>query len=153
MTTQEVLYAEVKPDISTVATPLFEVSERCLRDMGNFLPHAAVLTAEGKVEIVGAAPDSKDGYADSTQVLLLLHDGLRAMAKEKALVAIGIAENVTITPDGQAATQAIKVLFEHSRGLTVALYLPFAKKFLRGYSFGETFSVLAAPEVNAWKEA
>ena len=98
MTTQEVLYAEVKPDISTVATPLFEVSERCLRDMGNFLPHAAVLTEEGKVEIVGAVPDSKDGYADSTQVLPLLHDGLRAMAKEKALVAIGIAENVTITP-------------------------------------------------------
>ena len=81
MTTQEVLYAEVKPDISTVATPLFEVSERCLCDRGNFLPHAAVLTAEGKVELVGAAPDSKDGYADSTQVLPLLHDGLRAMAK------------------------------------------------------------------------
>jgi hypothetical protein len=153
MITPEVLYAELKPDISTVATSLFEVSERFLRETGNFLPHAAVLTAEGKVKLVAAAPDSKDGYADSTQVLPLLHDGLRAMAKEETLMAIGIAENVTVTPNGQAASQAIKVLFEHSRGLTVALYLPFAKKFLRRYSFGETFSVLAAPEVNAWKEA
>ncbi len=64
-----------------------------------------------------------------------------------------MAENVTITPQGKPSTQAVKVLFEHKRGLTTALYLPFNKRFLRGYSFGATFSVRASPEVNAWADA
>jgi hypothetical protein len=62
-----------------------------------------------------------------------------------------VAENVTVTLEGSASTQAIKVLFEHERGLTVALYLPFKKRFIRGFAFGETFSMLATPEVCAWR--
>lgn len=153
MTTPDELYSEVKPDIEAVANPLFEFSEQCLRKRGNFLPHAAVLDAAGKVGLVAAAPDTKNDQTNSTEVLPLLHDGLRAQAREKELVAIGIAENVTVTPDGQPSTQAIKVLFEHRRGLVVALYLPFKKQFLRGYSFGQAFTVLAAGEVNAWPKA
>ena len=67
-------------------------------------------------------------------------------------MAVGVAEDVTVTPIGQPPTQAIKVLIEHSRGLTVALYLPFKKKFLRGIVFGETFSAPASPEVNPWQQ-
>src|SRR6202011_5274723 len=76
-----------------------------------------------------------DGNDMSTAEVLLpiLHGGLRVMAKEKPLAAIGIAESVTITPPGRASTRAIKVLFEHVRGLTLALYVPCEKKVLRGY--------------------
>jgi hypothetical protein len=101
---------------------------------------------------VAATPDTKDDKTNSTAILPLLHGGLRAQAREKDLVAIGVAENVTITPDGQPSTQAIKVLFEHKRGLAVALYLPFKRQFMRGYSFGQVFTVLAIGEVNAWSE-
>jgi len=153
MTTPDELYLEVKPDIEAVANPLFEFSEQCLRKRGNFLPHAAVLDAVGKVGLVAAAPDTKNDQTNSTEVLPLLHDGLRAQAIERELVAIGIAENVTITPVGQPSTQAVKVLLEHRRGLVVALYLPFKKQFLRGYSFGQVFTVLASGEVNAWPKA
>lgn len=83
-------------------------------------------------------------------MLPLLHDGLRFEAKQFPLRAIGIAENVTINLEGQRTTKAIKVLFEHKRGLTVALYLPFEKRLLKGYAFGNTFSLAADPEVNAW---
>ena len=76
--------------------------------------------------------------------------GLRVQVAESDLRAIGVAENVSVTQEGQVATKAIKVLFEHRRGLTVALYLPFNKKLFRGYSFGTIFSVAAQPEVNAW---
>jgi len=144
------LYSELKPEIERIAHPLFEFSELCLRKRGNFLPHGAVLTAEGTVELVAAAPASGNDYTNSTEILPVLHDGLRAQAKERKLVAVGVAENVTVARDGQASTNAIKVLFEHRRGLVVALYLPFKKKFLRGYSFGEVFSVPAEGEVNAW---
>lgn len=151
MTTANELYSEVKPDIEAVATSLLEFSELCLRKRGNFLPHGAVLDTERKVCLVAASPDI-NGHSTSTEVLPLLHHGLRAQAKERELIAIGVAENVTITPDGQSSTQAIKVLVEHKRGLVIALYLPFKKQFMRGYSFGEVFTVLAAGEINSWQD-
>lgn len=151
MTATDDLYAAVKPEMTAIATHLIELSQRFLRESGNFLPHAAVSTADGKVEFVAAMAEAKDGYTNSTEVLPLLQDGLRQKAKEQALAALGIAENVTITPEGKSTTQAIKVLFEHRQGLTVALYMPFKKQFLRGYSYGDIFSMLATPEVNAWR--
>jgi hypothetical protein len=149
VSTPQELYAALKPDMGALAEPLFELSEQCLRKLGNFLPHGAILKEGGDVELVAAAPDGDDKMT-SVQVLPLLHAGLRSLAIEKQALATGVAENVTVTPDGGAPTKAIKVLFEHRRGLTVALYLPFEKRFLRGYTFGQTFSILVAPEVNAW---
>ena len=152
MKTADELFSEVKPDIEAVANPLFDFSEQCLRKRGNFLPHGAVLPTDGKVVLVAAAPETGKEFTNSTEVLPVLHEGLRTQANEKDLVAVGVAENVTITPEGRPQTQAIKVLFEHKRELVVALYLPFKKKFLRGYTFGKPFSVHVKGEVNAWTE-
>jgi hypothetical protein len=80
-----------------VATPLVDLSKRFLRERGNFLPHAAILNALGKVALVGGKTE---------------HD-LTNSAE------VGIAENANITVPGQSATDAIKVLFEHRRGLIV----------------------------------
>lgn len=142
------LYAELKPSMETVSGPLFEFSKSCLRERGDFLPHALVLTTQGKTELVGASDGNNMSTAE--MVLPILHGGIRTMAKQKSLAAIGIAESVTITPSGHASTRAIKVLFEHVRGLTVALYVPYQKKFLRGYVYGDMMSSLAKPEVDAW---
>jgi hypothetical protein len=150
MTTDNNLYTELKPDIEHVSGPLFEASETFLRKFGNFLPHAAILTEEGLVELIGAAPDRPDDLTNSTEVLTVLHSGLRKLAGERPLKAVGVAENVTVTLEGQGPTKAIKVLFEHKRGLTIALYLPFEKKLLKGYVFGNMFTIKAIPEVNAW---
>jgi hypothetical protein len=144
------LYAKLKGEVAAVVNPLFDFSEQCLKENGNFLPHGAYLDSNGKVGLFAAALEN--GITNSTEVLPLLHEGLRAHAKEQELIAIGVAENVTVTPDGQPTTEAIKVLFEHRRGLVVALYLPFKKKFLRGYSFGQAFTVAATGEINAWPE-
>lgn len=152
MATSETLYAELKPDIGIIANQLFELSETFLRKNGNFLPHGAVLTDEGEVRLVAAAPRSTDELTNSTEVLPLLHEGLRYQAKARDLRAIGVAENVTVTQEGQRPTEAIKVLLEHRRGLTVALYLPFRKKLFRGCVMGSPFSILASPEVHPWAE-
>jgi hypothetical protein len=149
VSTPQELYAALKSDVGTLAEPLFEFSEQCLRKHGNFLPHGAILKEGAEIELVAAAPEGPD-KTTSVLVLPLLHDGLRTLARQKQALATGVAENVTVTPDGGEPTKAIKVLFEHRRGLTVALYLPFDKRFLRGYTFGEVFSILAPPEVNAW---
>ena len=144
------LYAELKPEIEIVATPLFDLSKRLLRDRGNFLPHAVILNGLGKVALVGAK--TEHDLTNSAEVLPFLQGTLRALVvKGKGgVAAVGIAENVNITIPGQSATDAIKVLFEHRRGLTVALYVPFGRKFLGGYVFGDIISMLATPEVKAW---
>lgn len=151
MTRADKLYEKLKPEISMVAEKLFDISEALIRKNGNFFAHAAVLTESGTIELVAAAPpDSDDDETIATEVLSLLHDGLRHQAKVDPIKAIGVAESVIVTQEGQRPTNAIKVLFEHKRGLTVALYLPFEEKFLRGFVFGSSFCVHAAPEVKAW---
>jgi hypothetical protein len=148
MTDANTLYAELKPHIEAVAAPLIDFAKQCVRDRGDFLPYAAVLTAQGKVELVGAFSGNEP--TNAAEILPLLHEGLRAKAQEKALAATGVAESVTITLPGQPPTKAIKVLFEHRRGLTVALYMPYEKTPQKGLVFNPMFSMLAASEVKAF---
>jgi hypothetical protein len=144
------LYAELKPQMGAVVNPLFEVSQKFVQEMGNFLPHGAVLTREGELRLVAADPGGEGGRTNSTEVLPLLHEGLKFHVRELSAQAVGVAESVTVTREGAPPSQAVKVLFEHERGLTVAIYLPYEKRFLRGHVFGEPFSVLVNPEVCAW---
>lgn len=149
MTNTDTLYAELKPQMAAVATPLIDFSKRCLRDPGDFLPHAAILTAEGKVELVGAETGRE--LANAAEVLPLLHEALRSLARERSLAALGVAESVTITLPGQHSTKAIKVLFEHRRGLTASLYVPYEKNPQKGLVFSPMLSMLAEPEVKAFR--
>jgi hypothetical protein len=152
VTDEQDLYGEVKPEVRALAEPLFELSEKALRERGSFLPHAAMLTAEGRIRVIGAMCNTPDGVANSTHILPLLRQGLRTMVQEHPATAVGYAEDVTMTPDGCAPTQAIKLHLEHSRGLTITLYLPFAKDTSGEITFGVTVSRFAPPEINAWGE-
>ncbi|MDM7948112.1 hypothetical protein [Hydrogenophaga sp.] len=147
---QQSLYAALKDDVAAVADPLFRLSEALIRKYGNFLPHGLVLHDLGKDTVVGAVEDNGTGKSSSTQTLPLVHEGLRQEVRTRSSRAIGVAENVTITPDSGSRTCAIKVLFEHRDGLCVALYLPFKRRFLRGYEFGSIFTIAAEPEVKPW---
>lgn len=152
MTDANALYSELKGQIEALATPLIDFSEQCLRARGDFLPHAAVLTAQGSVELFmahhgGAGGDS---LTNAAEMLPLLHEGLRLFAKEKALAALAVAESVTITFPGEPSTLAIKVLFEHRRGLTVSLYVPYETHAGKELVFSPMFSVLGNPEVKAF---
>ena len=89
------------------------------------------------------------GVADSTHIMPLIRQGLRSMAHERPVTAIGVAETVTTTPDGQSQ-QAIKVLLEHHRGLTIALLLPFAQDTSGDIKLGSTLSMFVPPEINPW---
>lgn len=152
MTDADALYSELKPQIEAVATPLIDFSERCLQARGEFMPHAAVLTAEGHVELFMAQHGGPEQLLAADR-LLVLHEGLRLLAKDKALAALAVAESVTISFPGEPSTLAIKVLFEHRRGLTVSLYVPYETNADKELVFSPMFSVLAAPEVNAFGEA
>jgi hypothetical protein len=146
------LYDELKADVVAIADPLFEHCQQGLRSRGAFLPHAAVLNAEGRVTLVGAMTGSRDGFANSAQVLTMIHGGLRQMSREKVLVAIGVAESYSGIRANQPM-QAIRVLFEHERGLCVAMFQPFEKNEYGVYKFGDSFVVPVAAEVGLWSAA
>jgi hypothetical protein len=144
------LFAELKPQIEAVAEPLFGASEMFVRKRGGFLPHGAVLEAGGQVRLMMAAPDDLDAPTSPAEILPRLHAALRADARDHDLAAIAVCEDVTITPAGQKSTKAVKVLVEHRRGLTVALYLPWKRKLFGGHVFGQVMALEAKPEVQPW---
>lgn len=149
MSTQAEIYAAVKGDLGALARPLFEKSEKLLRERGDFLPHAAVLTPEGRVSLLGAMCNTKDGFANSWHILPMVHEGLRSMAGERAVTAIGVAERVDVIPGGGQA-QAVKVLLEHQRGLAIAFYMPFVRNEIGVFDFGKMVTLFTESEVNAW---
>jgi hypothetical protein len=143
------LYEELKAEVVALADPLFEHCRQALRARGGFLPHAAVLSSEGRVTLMGAMTGTKDGFANTAQVLKMLHGGLRQLSREKVLMAIAIAENFAGVRANQPM-QAIKVSFEHERGLNVALFLPFHKDQYGVYAFRDSFVVPISPELKLW---
>lgn len=145
------LYTELKADVVAIADPLIEQSQKRLQARDDFLPHAAVLSAEGKVVLMGAMTGSRDGQASASHILPMLANGIRQLSREKVLVAVGIAENVSLMR-GEMPLQAIKVLLEHERGLTVAMFLPFHKSEGGEYYFGEAFVTPATPALKLWPE-
>lgn len=145
------LFAAIRPDLVALADPLAERSEKLLRERGDFLPHAAVLTGEGKVTMVGAMCSTPKGFANAWHILPMLHDGLRSMANERQLRAVAIAECVEEIP-GIAKTRAIKVHVEHQRVYTIAFYLPFSQDAEGQYIFENSISVQAEPEIKVWTQ-
>ena len=146
------LFTELKPQIDALAEALFGASEMFVRKRSGFLPHGAVLDAGGEVRLVMAAPDDVDTPVSAPEILPRLHDVLRANAREHDVAAVAVCEDVTITPTGQKTTKAVKVLVEHRRGLTVALYLPWKRKLLGGHVFGVVMVLAAKPEVQPWDD-
>lgn len=144
------LFAELKPDIEALAEPLFGASEMFVRKRGQFLPHGAVLGVERSVALVMAAPDDLDAKVSAIEILPRLHLALRTQAGERELLAVAVCEDVSITPAGGTQTKAVKVLIEHRRGLTVALYLPWKRNPFGGYVFSEIMALPAKPEVHPW---
>jgi len=145
------LFASIRPDLVALVGPLAERSEKLLSDRGDFLPHAAVLDDEGKVTMLGAMCSSSQGFANAWHIMPMLYDGLRAMANEKQLRAVAIAQCVEEIP-GIEKTRAIKVHVEHHRAYTIAFFLPFSQDAEGQYVFGRTLTVQAEPEIKVWTQ-
>ena len=134
-------------------TPLFEtlfdLSSTFITKWGSFLPHGASLDRARQITLCAAAPEND--MTNSTEVLPLLHDGLRKQTSEWSTVAVAVAVAVSESVFlGENRTPAIKVLVEHRDGMTVALYKTWRKRLLRGPVFDEMFTSDAAPEVGNW---
>src|SRR5262245_20257018 len=149
MATQAELYVALKDDLGALARPLFVRSEQLLKERGYFLPHAAVLAPDGRVSLMGAMCMQKDGFANSGHILPMVHEGLRSAARERELLALGVAERVDAVP-GQGAIRAVKVQLEHKRGLIIAFFMPYTRSESGSVAFSRMLTVFSESEVNAW---
>lgn len=151
MPTQPELYVALKEDLGALARPLFVKSEQLLRERGEFLPHAAVLAPDGKVSLLGAMCMEKDGFANSWHILPIVHEGLRAAARERELLAVGVAERVDAVP-GRGAIRAVKVQLEHKSGLIIAFFMPYTRYDTGSVAFEKMLTVFSEAEVSAWNQ-
>jgi hypothetical protein len=149
MSDSDTLYRDLKTDLQAVSGPLFEFAQQQVQKRGTFLPFGATLQPGGAVSLKAAW--TGEDMASSAESLPLLHDGLRADAIQSEVLAVAVCEWVKITPAGGSQTDAIKVLVEHARGLTIAFYMPCHKPLLRGWRFGDVIARAAEPEVRPWK--
>ena len=143
------LYKELQADLDRLSGPLFEFAEQQVRKNGMFLPFGAILKQSG--EITFEAATSGEKIESCIEVLPILHEGLRATVKKGGVSALAICEWTKITCEGRKQTEAMKVLIEHERGLTVAFYVPCHKSVFGGWSFEEMFAQQVEPEVMAWE--
>ncbi len=141
-------YAEAKDDLQAISEPLFDLAVQQVQEQGAFLPFGAVLDRAGELALQAATTGRE--LQDPAEVLSLLHEGLRA-ARRQELRAVAVCEWVKVAPQGQALTDAVKVLVEHENGLVVAFYLPMRKRLLGKWRSGEILSVAAEPEVGLFR--
>jgi hypothetical protein len=145
------LYAELEPDITLAAKHLFALSEQMLRRVGSVMRHAGIITEDGQFQLATAIPKVPGLRLTPQLILRLTQEGLRQQARKSPLRAVAVAQLVALRLGFRPRTRAIQVLFEHRRGLTVALYQPFRKKLLGGdYVMKPRVSLPGKPEVKAW---
>ena len=142
------LYRDLKPDLEQVSGPLLEFAQQQVRKRGAFLPFGATLNRSGEVAL--QAGSSGEEVESAGDVLPILHAGLRATAARGDVAAVAVCEWVKITPEGSGQTDAVKVLVEHERGLTIAFHVPCRRRMLGGWQFGDVLAKAVEPEVRPW---
>jgi hypothetical protein len=148
----QALYDELNDDLVAIGEPLLDLAEKFLREQDNFLPFGAELSHSDLFGLVAATSNSEDSFESSTDVLPLLLTALRSRSRSETK-AVALVENVAIGREGEQLSPAIKVSVEHSRGLVVAMYLPFSCSSAGDYSFGSLFWLEASPQVGLWSKS
>ena len=114
---------DAKDEIEELLNFLLPVAEEELSRAGEFYPYAAMVAADGELKSVSAATGEEPEVAD---LLVALHDELRAHAADGSIRASGIAADVTLTdPDSGETTDAVQLELDHAEGDPVDIYVPY----------------------------
>ena len=115
--------AEPKEEIEQLLNFLLPVAEEHLSKTGEFYPYAAMVATDGEVKSVTAAAGEDPEVSD---LLVSLHEELRAQAAQGSIRASGIAADVTLTdPDSGETTDAVQLELDHLDADPVDIYVPY----------------------------
>ena len=125
---------DAKDEIEELLNFLLPVAEEELSKAGEFYPYAAMVAADGELKAVSAAAGEVPEVAD---LLVALHEELRAHAADGSIRASGIAADVTLTdPDSGETTDAVQLELDHADADAVDIYVPYVSS-AEGVAFGE----------------
>jgi hypothetical protein len=115
--------AEPKEEIEQLLQYLLPFAEERLSSEGEFHPYAAMLGVDGELQSVSAAAGEDPDVSD---LLVALHAELSKKAAEGAIIASGIAADVTLTdPDSGTTTDAVQLELDHADAEAVDVYVPY----------------------------
>jgi len=123
-------------EMDSLLDALIPFAQQQLEKHGEFFPFAASIDSSGALAMV--AVDLGDEQPASTDVIESLYEALERSAATGEIRAAGICADVRITPPGSGdQTDAIRTSIEHAEGDPVEVLMPYAKKRMRGFQFGD----------------
>jgi hypothetical protein len=123
-------------ELNAILNALFGFAEEQIRKHGEFFPFAAVIAADGELRMV--AVQMEEERPQSTAVIEELYRVLAPQAESGAIRAAGVCMDVLMTPPGaESKTDALRADLEHLDDRVVQAFVPYRKKRLGGYEFGE----------------
>jgi hypothetical protein len=135
-----------RADLNELLPVLFDFAQLMLSKEGEFLPFAASMTPDGKIQSVGGY--TGDEHPPSQELIDLLTMAFQRDAAAGKLRATGICMDVrTIAPGETQKTDAICARLEHSDGEAVEVFLPYRKTFLGKIKYGTIFATAGAPVI------
>jgi hypothetical protein len=137
-----------RDEMDSLLDMLLPFAQQELEKHGEFFPFAASIDSSGALGLV--AVDLGDEHPASTDVIDAIYEALARSAAGGEIRAAGICADVRITPPGSSdQTDAIRTSIEHAEGDPVEVFMPYAKKRMRGFEFGELFAQSGAPRIVA----
>jgi hypothetical protein len=126
-----------KQESETLMNALVPVAEGMLRKYGEFYPYGGCMMLDGSVTQIGAC-DSDTDHPKSSDLLFVLRDSFREMARQRRCKAVALVFNVSITlPNSGEKTDAIQLNIEHAEGYAVEVFFPY-RLAEDGLSYGDT---------------
>jgi hypothetical protein len=151
MTEAADLYRDLKPELEGLVSPLFEFATDQVGKHDAFLPFGATLSTTGTIALV--AVTEADDVASADDLLPLTISALSSAAGSADVNAVALCEWVRVGSNEEPTTDAIKVLVQHRRGLTIAFYLKANKPDGGAWQFTDMQVNPASPYVRAWSDA
>ncbi len=136
----------IEADFDRMLKSLLALGRQRLRRRGPFFPFAGGLRADGSLTPVVEETGGAD--ADPIAIIDRMVAGFHKEAVAGNLRATGICVAIRVVPPGgtrKATTLCVQL--EHVDGPCVDVHLPYRKRALIGYKFGDTFAVHRIPRV------
>ena len=122
------------------------IAESMLRQHGEFYPYAAYMKADRSIVHVAAADHDTD-HPKPRDLLYVLEDSLRQLARNSECIAVALVWDVTVDlPETAVPGDAIQLCLEHLDGYSVEVFFPY--RIAEGsVVFGESFANRRVPAV------
>jgi hypothetical protein len=129
------------PDLDRLLGFCIPFAQDQLKKRNGFLPFAAVVHTDGDLNPL--AIDEGGDPPPATEMIGNFRELLRSFVPRGGIEAAAICYDGRVTLPGKEKQDAITVALEHVNGEAAIIYLPYAKKMMRGYQYGEIIGATA----------